>query len=236
MNKNSILIENYLVDKYMRNKITDTEEASLLAKSARNFYTTDVIKKTTKFTNQQILDLCKNGIVQPKKTLDGKIYFTRDDFSVMQKLSKAHEELGLLENAKETEKIVDRKEEKEENIETPKFEIKPKIKLPKLSQKTDNTVNKNSAVQNAQIETNNNLNIKEFESSIINKMEELLTKKLDGLDEVVVELIRTKTEINMLRSKLDEMEAKNYTLSNEVNSYKNIGFGLYIKSKEDMKN
>lgn len=233
MNKNSILIENYLVDKYMRNKITDTEEASLLAKSARNFYTTDVIKKTTKFTNQQILDLCKNGIVQPKKTLDGKIYFTKDDFSVMQKLSKAHEELGLLDNDENIDKPF---VEKKEKPDTPKFEIKPKIKLPKLSQKTDNTVNKNSTVQNAQIETNNNLNIKEFESSIINKMEELLTKKLDGLDEVVVELIRTKTEINMLRSKLDEMEAKNYTLSNEVNSYKNIGFGLYIKSKEDMKN
>ncbi|UKI41532.1 MAG: hypothetical protein L6V95_00155 [Candidatus Melainabacteria bacterium] len=217
----------------MRNKITDTEEASLLAKSARNFYTTDVIKKTTKFTNQQILDLCKNGIVQPKKTLDGKIYFTKDDFSVMQKLSKAHEELGLLDNDENIDKPF---VEKKEKPDTPKFEIKPKIKLPKLSQKTDNTVNKNSAVQNAQIETNNNLNIKEFESSIINKMEELLTKKLDGLDEVVVELIRTKTEINMLRSKLDEMEAKNYTLSNEVNSYKNIGFGLYIKSKEDMKN
>lgn len=233
MNKNSILIENYLVDKYMRNKITDTEEASLLAKSARNFYTTDVIKKTTKFTNQQILDLCKNGIVQPKKTLDGKIYFTKDDFSVMQKLSKAHEELGLLDNDENIDKPFVEKKEKPDTL---KFEIKPKIKLPKLSQKTDNTVNKNSAVQNAQIETNNNLNIKEFESSIINKMEELLTKKLDGLDEVVVELIRTKTEINMLRSKLDEMEAKNYTLSNEVNSYKNIGFGLYIKSKEDMKN
>lgn len=233
MNKNSILIENYLVDKYMRNKITDTEEASLLAKSARNFYTTDVIKKTTKFTNQQILDLCKNGIVQPKKTLDGKIYFTKNDFSVMQKLSKAHEELGLLDNDENIDKPF---VEKKEKPDIPKFEIKPKIKLPKLSQKTDNTVNKNSAVQNAQIETNNNLNIKEFESSIINKMEELLTKKLDGLDEVVVELIRTKTEINMLRSKLDEMEAKNYTLSNEVNSYKNIGFGLYIKSKEDMKN
>lgn len=217
----------------MRNKITDTEEASLLAKSARNFYTTDVIKKTTKFTNQQILDLCKNGIVQPKKTLDGKIYFTKDDFSVMQKLSKAHEELGLLDNDENIDKPF---VEKKEKPDTPKFEIKPKIKLPKLSQKTDNNVNKNSAVQNAQIETNNNLNIKEFESSIINKMEELLTKKLDGLDEVVVELIRTKTEINMLRSKLDEMEAKNYTLSNEVNSYKNIGFGLYIKSKEDMKN
>lgn len=233
MNKNSILIENYLVDKYMRNKITDTEEASLLARTTRNFYTTDVIKKTTKFTNQQILDLCKNGIVQPKKTLDGKIYFTKDDFSVMQKLSKAHEELGLLDNDENIDKPF---VEKKEKPDTPKFEIKPKIKLPKLSQKTDNTVNKNSAVQYAQIETNNNLNIKEFESSIINKMEELLTKKLDGLDEVVVELIRTKTEINMLRSKLDEMEAKNYTLSNEVNSYKNIGFGLYIKSKEDMKN
>ena len=217
----------------MRNKITDTEEASLLAKSARNFYTTDVIKKTTKFTNQQILDLCKNGIVQPKKTLDGKIYFTKDDFSVMQKLSKAHEELGLLDNDENIDKPF---VEKKEKPDTPKFEIKPKIKLPKLSQKTDNTVNKNSTVQNAQIETNNNLNIKEFESSIINKMEELLTKKLDGLDEVVVELIRTKTEINMLRSKLDELEAKNYSLSNEVNAYKSIGFGLYIKSKDEMKN
>ncbi|OLA94308.1 MAG: hypothetical protein BHW64_04445 [Candidatus Melainabacteria bacterium LEY3_CP_29_8] len=63
-----------------------------------------------------------------------------------------------------------------------------------------------------------------------------MSKKLDGLDEVVVELIHTKTELNMLRSKLDEMEAKNYTLSNEVSSYKNIGFGLYIKSKEEIKN
>ena len=75
----------------MKNRITDAEEASQLIRMAKNFYTTDVVKKTTKFSNQQILDLCKNGIVQPKKTVDGKIYFTKDDFSIMQNLSKAHE-------------------------------------------------------------------------------------------------------------------------------------------------
>lgn len=214
----------------MNDKITDAKDTNKLSSSfSKNLYTTDVIKKTTKFTNQQIIDLCKNGIVQPQKTLDGKIYFTKDDFLVMEKLSKAHQELGLIENAPE-ESI--KLESDKENIKTTQFELKQKIKLPKLSP----TTNKENNIEPKTDKSNENYNIKEFENNIINKMETLLSKKLDGLDEVVVELIHTKTEINMLRSKLDEMEAKNYTLSNEVNSYKNIGFGLYIKSKEEIKN
>ncbi len=214
----------------MNDKITDAKDTNKLSSSfSKNLYTTDVIKKTTKFTNQQIIDLCKNGIVQPQKTLDGKIYFTKDDFLVMEKLSKAHEELGLIDNLPE-ESI--KSESDKENIKTTQFELKQKIKLPKLSA----TFDKENKVEPKTDKLNENYNIKEFENNIINKMETLLSKKLDGLDEVVVELIHTKTEINMLRSKLDEMEAKNYTLSNEVNSYKNIGFGLYVKSKEEIKN
>lgn len=213
----------------MESKVTDTEETSILSKSTRSYYTTDIVKKTTNFSNQQILDLCKNGIVQPKKTLDGKIYFTKDDFSIMQKLSKAHEELGLLEKRKQTDKNV---KDNKGNIQASKFELNQKIKLPKLSQ---NTFDKESNIEAKQTISSENYNIKEFENNLINKMENLLSRKLDGLDEVVVELIRTKTEINMLRSQLEEMEAKNYNLSNEVNSYKNIGFGLYIKTKEDIK-
>lgn len=215
----------------MNDKITETKDLSKISGSfSKKFYTTDVIKKTTKFTNEQIVDLCRNGIVQPKKTLDGKIYFTKDDFLVMEKLAKAHEELGLLENSKEESLST---ENVKENIkQAPRFELKQKIKLPKISTFNDKEISIESKNDNP-VE---NCNIKEFENNIINKMEALLSKKLDGLDEVIVELIRTKTELNMLRSKLDEMEAKNYTLSNEVNSYKNIGFGLYIKSKEDIKN
>lgn len=213
----------------MKSKVEDKEGISILNKSTRNFYTTDVVKKTTNFSNQQILDLCKNGIVQPQKTLDGKIYFTKDDFSVMKELSKAHEELGLLERTQKKHQVV---KDNKENIKTTQFELNQKIKLPKISQATE----KENNIELKLDKSNENYNIKEFENNIINKMETLLSKKLDGLDEVVVELIRTKTEINMLRSKLDEMEAKNYTLSNEVNSYKNIGFGLYIKSKEEIKN
>lgn len=214
----------------MNNKITDAKDMNKLSSNfSKKLYTTDVIKKTTKFTNQQIIDLCKNGIVQPQKTLDGKVYFTKDDFLVMEKLSKAHQELGLIENSP---KQSTKPESDKEKIKTTQFELKQKIKLPKLSAATDKENNIEPKID----KSNENYNIKEFENNIINKIETLLSKKLDGLDEVVVELIHTKTELNMLRSKLDEMEAKNYTLSNEVSSYKNIGFGLYIKSKEEIKN
>ena len=191
----------------MESKVTDTEETSILSKSTRSYYTTDIVKKTTNFSNQQILDLCKNGIVQPKKTLDGKIYFTKDDFSIMQKLSKAHEELGLLEKRKQTDKNV---KDNKGNIQASKFELNQKIKLPKLSQ---NTFDKESNIEAKQTISSENYNIKEFENNLINKMENLLSRKLDGLDEVVVELIRTKTEINMLRSQLEEMEAKNIMIN-----------------------
>lgn len=213
----------------MESKVKDTEETGILAKSTKNYYSTDVVKKTTNFSNQQIIDLCKNGIVQPKKTLDGKIYFTKDDFSVMQKLSKAHEELGFFEKRNKIDKD---EKNKQENIKTAKFELNQKIKLPKLS---SSALDKENNIEAKQTLSNENYNIKEFEINLMNKIESLLSKKLDGLDEVVVELIRAKTEINVLRSKLDEMEAKNYNLSNIVNSYKNIGFGLYIKSKEEIK-
>ncbi len=213
--------------KIMNNKIFNAEGLNVISSANKNLYSTDIIKKTTKFSNEQIVDLCKNGIVQPKKTVDGKIYFTKDDFSLMQKLSKAHEELGLFEKEKEKNTKI---ENINKNIKNPQFDFNQKIKLPKLP--TNEESKKIETIK----DDDKGYNIKQFEETIISKMENLLSKKLDGLDEVVVELIRTKTEINMLRSKLDELEAKNYNLLNELSSYKSIGFGLYIKTKEDIKN
>ena len=70
-----------------------------------------------------------------------------------------------------------------------------------------------------------------FQNAIETKISTVIDEKLDGMDEVVVELIRCKTENETLRYKMNEMEKLNYNLKNQLSSYKNIGFNLYIKKE-----
>ena len=49
------------------------------------------------------------------------------------------------------------------------------------------------------------------------------------MDEVVVELVRCKTENETLRYKLNELNKENYNLKNELSQYKEVGFGFYLK-------
>ena len=70
-----------------------------------------------------------------------------------------------------------------------------------------------------------------FQNNLEEKISSLIDEKLDGMDEVVVELIRCKTENETLKFKMNEMEKLNYSLKNQLSSYKNIGFNLYIKKE-----
>ena len=60
-----------------------------------------------------------------------------------------------------------------------------------------------------------------------------LDEKLDGMDEVVVELVRCKTENETLRYKMNELNKEVYNLKNELSRYKALGFGFYIKNSGD---
>ena len=60
-------------------------------------------------------------------------------------------------------------------------------------------------------------------------MQSTLENKLDGLDEVVVELIQVKTENENLRIKLNQMTKENYELKNSLESFKPVGFGFFVK-------
>ena len=70
-----------------------------------------------------------------------------------------------------------------------------------------------------------------FQSNLEEKISSLIDEKLDGMDEVVVELIRCKTENETLKFKMNEMEKLNYSLKTQLSSYKNIGFNLYVKKE-----
>ncbi|MCS6267450.1 MAG: hypothetical protein H2174_07770 [Vampirovibrio sp.] len=64
---------------------------------------------------------------------------------------------------------------------------------------------------------------------ILNEVSRLLDDKLSGLDEVVVELIRTKAENDSLRQKLAATTKEREALKVELASFKPFQFGLYKK-------
>ncbi len=64
---------------------------------------------------------------------------------------------------------------------------------------------------------------------ILKDMSRLLDDKLTGLDEVVVELIRCKSENDSLKKQMHEIAADNEALQLELESFKPAGFGFFRK-------
>jgi len=75
--------------------------------------------------------------------------------------------------------------------------------------------------------------LENMENNLTNSLSKIIDEKLDGMDEVVVELIRCKTENETLRQKINELNKENYHLKNNVKSYKSVGLGFYIKKANE---
>lgn len=71
--------------------------------------------------------------------------------------------------------------------------------------------------------------LKEMENTLSARIGKVIDEKLEGMDEVVVELIRCKTDNETLRQKIVDLNKEVYQLKNDLNSYKALGMGLYIK-------
>ncbi len=72
--------------------------------------------------------------------------------------------------------------------------------------------------------------LRNIEKSMTDKVTALLDEKLDGMDDVVMELIRVKTENETMRFKINELNKENYKLKKEINSFKKVPFGFYAKT------
>ncbi len=72
--------------------------------------------------------------------------------------------------------------------------------------------------------------LKNIEKAMTAKITSVLDEKLDGMDDVVMELIRVKTENETMRFKINELNKENYKLKKEINSFKKVPFGFYAKT------
>ena len=69
--------------------------------------------------------------------------------------------------------------------------------------------------------------LKEMENKLSNRIAKVIDEKLEGMDEVVVELIRCKTDNETLRQKIIDLNKEIYQLKNDLHSYKPVGLGFY---------
>ena len=73
--------------------------------------------------------------------------------------------------------------------------------------------------------------LRNMESTLSDKIAKVIDEKLEGMDEVVVELIRCKTDNETLKQKIIDLNKEVYQLKNDLNSYKHVGLGLYKKKE-----
>ena len=73
--------------------------------------------------------------------------------------------------------------------------------------------------------------IRNMETTLSDKIAKVIDEKLEGMDEVVVELIRCKTDNETLKQKIINLNKEVYQLKNDLNSYKHVGLGLYKKKE-----
>lgn len=101
-------------------------------------------------------------------------------------------------------------------------------------QDQDPTVkNQLTKVESQNVVNNLLTSLESMEKNITGSLSKIIDEKLDGMDEVVVELIRCKTENETLRQKINELNKENYHLKNKVKGYKSVGLGLYIKQANE---
>lgn len=187
---------------------------------------------------KEVSTLCQKACLKPKKDGFGNIYFSKDDIDVLKKVKELYQHTKELQEEKrrQVEEAVKKMNEQKELGEKEKDLYKKENNfLQRVKQKAQH---ENQLVQSA-LEVNEPVrgdlarSISTLENNIVERISNVLNEKMDGLDEIVVELIRTKTENETLRQKLNELNKENFSLKSENSSFKSVGLGFYIKKNTD---
>ena len=189
-------------------------------------FSVETVRNLLQLENKEIARLCAQVSLMPKKDKNGKMYFSREDIDLLRKVKN---QKARAQQAQQTKSVP---------VSVPTKPQMPKMSVSNFKQiqnppaKQQPNQNSKMAVEKicssiATMETNLADKITQL---IEEKLSKKLDEKLDGMDEVVVELVRCKTENETLRYKMNELNKELYNLKNELSRYKELGFGVYIKS------
>ncbi len=184
---------------------------------------------------KEVSTLCQKACLKPKKDGFGNIYFSKDDIDVLKKVKELYKHTKELQEEKKraVEEAVKKMNTEKEYINNAK-ENNFLQRVKQRAQKYEGAVLASESSILAPSSKNEFVRtVEALENNIVDRISSVLNEKMDGLDEIVVELIRTKTENETLRQKLNELNKENFTLKSENSSFKSVGLGFYVKKNSD---
>ena len=193
----------------------------------------------------EIIKLCKKARLKAKKDSKGNVYFAKSDVDVLKKVKELYDHTAQIQSQryektqKDRDNFLHRAKERIKSQFTPSMPSSlsssvptiptmpfsssvPAIPTPPAPQISEHLII--SGVNNS---------LANLESSLLEQFASLLSEKMDGMDEVVVELVRAKTENETMRQQINALNKENFALRQENASYKSIGLGLYMKKNTD---
>ena len=200
-------------------------------------FSVETVRNVLNLDNKGIAKLCSQVSLMPKKDINGVTYFTKEDLEVLRRVKNANDSakkqiipsqksyatVPVKSMAKQFKLLM--QQHPNQSVQKTVQTIQPQA-LP-VAQKSNGTVVVEKICNS----------LSKMEDSLTGKLADLIDKKLgeklDGMDEVVVELVRCKTENETLRYKMNELNKEIYNLKNELNKYKSLGLGFYVKKNND---
>lgn len=214
-----------------------------------DIYSPVEVMKILNSDNQEIQRLCKEVNIFPKKdNKTGQIFFFKNDVEILKKIKALHEKTQNIARSKEQSQAISK------NLKSKKPHFTNKVEKntldesdkPRISKTVQPVAPKRQAASNPiatvnkpdmfkVVDTMNNAmaafntTVSEAQDNIVSKLSGYLDEKLDGLDEVIVDLIKCKVENERLKVKVEQLTKDNYDLSIKLNNFTPVAMGLYIK-------
>ena len=233
------------------NNISEIKDNKQKVYSSEEILAPEQVRKILNSDNRELQQLCKHGRIFPKKDkTTGRVFFLKDDIESLKKVKEAYNS-GLRAKAEgvilSDRNAVYREQPRGGSKTMNQQELEKPVLSPSQNNNQmegrvclENRVKNAIAVQKP-VTGNFALNPSTAEldaivdvvvaakENVIERISKIVDDKLDGLDEIVVELINSKTESERLKDKINQLTKENYKLQEEMDKFKLVGLGLYLK-------
>ena len=173
---------------------------------------------------EEVVALCKKACLKPKTDTMGNAYFTGEDVDILRKMKELYSQARTTQKQLESATVKEEVQNSDEDLVSPNQKINFLTKA-KSRMKTLPTLESTSfGIQNS---------LQKLENSLVDKFSELLSEKMDGFDEIIVELICSKTENENLRAQVNDLNKQLFRMKKELASYSPLPFGFYTKKESE---
>ncbi len=175
----------------------------------------------------EVVTLCKKACLKPKTDKTGNAYFTKRDVDMLKKIKELYVQSTKIQKPTPTKIAAATEDIQQQEYTNPSKKINFLEKA--RSRVKNETIVANAAHPMISLQDK----IERLENNLISKMSEILSEKMDGFDEIIVELVRAKTENENLRAQVNSLNKQVYILKNELASFTPVVFGIYTKKETE---